>query len=248
MQSRLRLSVAGALVALAVAACGSSAGGSAAPSSPAASDSAGSSASAALPSPAASDAASAPGAASPAASDSAAPPSGSAAPRATLTPDEQALARLLPTSVVGMALTPTVTTLAKLVAAQSIPQTFVDFTTSLGVTPENVLMAYASPSSNLTATWSLGAWRLIGADPVKLKEAFIKTSVAQGQTATDQQVGGRTVTVLTAPAPPAASGAPAASAAPSQPPEYLVFKGDTIFFGGSDDATLAAEIVKTLPQ
>jgi len=52
----------------------------------------------------------------------------------------------------------------------------------------------------------------------------------------DTQVGGRTVTRMSAPA------------AANQPPEYLVFNGDTIFFGGAADPTLAESMVKALPQ
>ncbi len=247
MQSRLRLSAWGALVVLTLAACGSSAAsGSPAPTSPPASGPASPVASGAA-TPAASDSAAASAPVAPSGSAAAAP-SGSAAPQATPTPEEQALAKLLPTSLVGIALTPTVGTLAQLIATQGVPQTFVDFAASLGVTPDKVLMAYTNPSTTLSTTWSLGAWRLIGADPAKLKDEFIKTSIAQGQTATEQQVGGRTVLVLTSPAAPAASGGPAASPAATQPPEYLVFKGDTVFFGGSGDPTLAGEIVKALPQ
>ena len=52
----------------------------------------------------------------------------------------------------------------------------------------------------------------------------------------DEQIGGRTVTALLAPA------------ANQAPPVYLIFKGDTVFVASSTDAATAAEIVQAMPK
>jgi len=246
MHSRSRLSLAGTLVALAVAACGSSAGtpgasatAQASTSSTVASspDGSGVPPAASAASPAASDVSAA--SAVPSASDvsaASAAPSASVGPTASPTAEQQALIDRLPKTIGKVTLVPTVTTLKDLAAANQAPSAFVDFAKALGLAPESVLLAYVTPSSSVTGNWSLGAYRFIGADPATLKDGFIKKSVEQGLTVKDTQVGGRTVTGMRAPA------------AANQPPEYLVFKGDTIFFAGAADPTLAESMVKALPQ
>ena len=232
MQSRSRLVIAGTLVALAVAACGSSASGSVAPSSPAPADSSASPAASVTASPAASVTA------SPAASDAAASPAPavSAAPAASPTPEEQALIDRLPKTIGGMTLTSSATTLQDSPGSSTSGKAFVDLAASLGVTPDKVLLVYMDAPASLSGNWSLGAFRFIGADPAKMKDAFVKTSVQQGYTVKEEQVGGRTVTGLSAPS------------TANRPPEYLVFSGDTVFFAGADGSALASQMVQALPQ
>jgi hypothetical protein len=227
MQSRSRLVLASVLVTLAVAACSSS---TATPAASATAQTATPSTVAASPD--------GPGA-SPAASDgsaASAAPSASVGPTASPTAEQQALMGLLPKSIGAVTLVPTVTTLKELTAANQAPTAFADFAKALGLAPENVLLVYVTPSGSVTGNWSLGAYRFVGADPAKLKDGFIKKSVEQGLTVKDAQVGGRTVTGMYAPS------------TANQPPEYLIFAGDTIFFAGAADPTLAESMVKALPQ
>lgn len=228
MHPRFRLAIAGVLVSLTVAACGSSAAsGSAAPSAPAASSAP--SAPAASASPAASAAASgAPSAA----------PSGSVAPRATPTPAEQALIDLLPKKLGPLPLNGSAINAKSLIdAAPEANKGLADFLTSIGLAPSDLLIAYAVPTSKTNIPMSISAYRFVGADPATLKDKFIKANLDNqpGATTEEQQVGGRTVTALLAPA------------GDTGPPVYLVFRGDTVFVASSTDPATAAEIVKAFP-
>jgi hypothetical protein len=240
MQSRSRLVIVGALVALAVAACGGS------PASPAAS--AGSAGSAAPTAPGSPDA-SAAAVASPSASAAASPASSaSIPPRRSPTPAEQALMDQLPKKVGSLPMTGAAGTLSELIASDPGSKGLADFITTLGINASDAVYALDIPSSRPNFDLSIGAYRFTGADPASFKQKFIKWNLdAQpGTTAVDQQVGGRAVTALIA--PPQASGSATASASPNQWPVYLVFVGDTVFVASSSDEATAAEIVAAFPK
>lgn len=236
MQSRSRLVIASALVALAVAACG---GSSASPS-----PSSGTSGSAA-PSPLASPDASAAAAATPAPSPAS---SASIPPRRSPTPTEQALIDQLPTKVGSMPMVGAAGTLSELIATDPGSKSLAEFIKSLGIDASNAVYALDVPTSRPNFDLSIGAYRFTGADPATLKQKFIKWNLdAQaGATAVDRQVGGRTVTALIA--PPQAAASAAASNNPNQWPVYLVFVGDTVFVASSSDEATAADIVASFPK
>lgn len=232
MHPHIRTAAAVALLALTVAACGSS-GASPAPSASA------SPAASLLPSGSPSEA---PPAASPAASPTpilSPAATGSPEPTSTPSPALQALLDRLPTKVAGHELAHAGGTLADS-ATSALQTSFIEFALSLGVDPRDVNLAYAYPaeSSQLKANWIYGAFQFTGADPKTLPQKYLDAALASqpDSTATKTTFAGRDVTKLQA-APGATTSAPV----------YVYFDGDTIFFGGSDDPALAAEIVKSFP-
>jgi hypothetical protein len=234
MQSRSRLLIASALVALAalaVAACGTSA--TAPPTStPPASAAATSVAPAASIAPADSAAPAGSSAASQA-------PADSVAPTASPTAEQQALIDLLPKKLGPLDLAPRIVDAPALInAAPDANKGLTEFLASIGVTPKDLLIVFAIPTSKTNIPISIGAYRFVGADPASLKDKFIKTNLAgePGSSVKEEQIGGRTVTALLAPANNPG------------PPVYLVFSGDTVFVGSSTDATTAADIVASFPK
>ncbi len=225
-----------ALLALVVAACGSSAspapsGSPAAATAPAASDPA-----AASPSNGGSSASPAP-AVSVAPSGSAAP-SGSTAPASTPTPEQQALMALLPAQVGTVKMSPkNVDAEALINADPEANKGLVEFLTKIGLQPRDLLIAFDAPVTPTQVPFSIGAYRFTGAAPATLKDEFIKANLANepGSTTKEQTVGGRQVTALLAPS------------GQQGPPIYLLFKGDTVFVVSSTDATFAADAVKAMP-
>jgi hypothetical protein len=113
-----------------------------------------------------------------------------------------------------------------------------DFLTTIGLKPADLLVAFALPTSVTNIPMSVIAYRFVGADPATLKTKFIKANLDSqpGMTVKDEQVGGRAVTALLAPA------------GDSGPPVYLLFNGDTVFVASSSDAATAAQIVQSFPR
>jgi hypothetical protein len=232
MHPHLRTAAAVALLALTVAACGAS--------TPTASPSASASAAASVaPSaPPSTSPSAAPDATASASADASAGSAPPASPAATPTPEQQALMDRLPTLVGTVKLKPNPVDGAALIAAD--PQAnkgLVDFLTKIGLEPKDLLIAFASPESQTSIAFSLGAYRFVGADPAKLKTEFVQANLDSqpGSTAKDETIGGRTVVTL---------GAPAGD---QGPPIHLLFDGDTVFVVSSTDADFAAEAVKALP-
>lgn len=231
MHPHLRTATAVALLALTVAACGSSAATASPSASPAASASAG-------PSLAPSASASAAPVASATASADASAGTASASPAATPTPEQQALMDRLPKLVGTLELKASPVDGAALIASDpAANQGLVDFLAKIGLEPKDLLIAFASPVNKTQVAFSLGAYRFTGADPAKLKTEFVQANLDSqpGATAKDETVGGRTVVTLDAPS------------GDQGPPIHLIFDGDTVFVVSSTDASFAAEAVKALP-
>lgn len=241
MHPHIRTATAVALLALTVAACGSSAATASPSASPAASTPTGASL-------APSASASAAPAASATASADASAGTASASPAATATPEptgtpspaEQALVDRLPTSVGGYELDHAVATLAES-ATSSLQNSFMEFALSLGIDPREVYIAYVFPSASAQpkAQWIYGAFQFTGADPKSLPAKYIEAALAsqKNATATKTTFAGREVTKLET-----------TGTTPKNPPIYVLFVGDTIFFGGSDDPALAEAIVGSFPR
>jgi hypothetical protein len=236
MHPHIRAAAAVALLALTVAACGTSAT-TASPSPSVAA--AASSVPSLAPSASASAAPGGSTAPSPAASaDASAGTAASASPSATPTPEQQALMDRLPKLIGTLELKPNSIDGAALIAADpTANKGLVDFLTKIGLEPKDLLIAFASPVSKTEIAFSLGAYRFTGADPAKLKTEFVQANLDSqpGSTAKDDTIGGRKVVTL---------GAPAGD---QGPPVHLVFDGDTVFVVSSTDAGFAAEAVKALP-
>lgn len=230
MHLDLRGVAAAALLALLVAACGSSAspapsGSPAAPTAPAASD------------PVSASPSDSGSSASPAPSGSPTP-AGSTAPASTPTPEQQALMALLPTQVGTVKMTPKKVDAEALVNADpEANKGLVDFLTKIGLRPGDLLIVFDTPITQTQVPFSIGAYRFTGANPATLKDEFVKANLANepGSSSKEETVGGRQVVTLVAPA------------GQQGPPIYLIFKGDTVFVVSSTDANFATEAVKALP-
>ncbi len=234
MHPHVRTAAAVVLLALSVAACGSSAATSApSPSAPAATD-------APSVAPSVAPASQAP-AGSPdvsVAPDASAGASASAGPAATPSPEQQALMDRLPTQIGTVQLKASPIDGAALIAADpEANKGLVEFLTKIGLEPKDLLIAFAAPKSQTSVAFSIGAYRFVGADPAKLKTEFVQANLDSqpGSTAKDETIGGRQVVTLAAPA------------GQQGPPIYLMFDGDTVFVVSSTDADFAAEAVKALP-
>ncbi len=234
MHPHIRTATAVALLALTVAACGSSAT-TASPSASAAAE-ASSAPSLAPSTPVVPDASAA--ASPPSSPDASAGTAASASPAATPTSEQQALMDRLPKQIGTVMLSARMVDGAGFIAAD--PQGnkgLVDFLTTIGLTPDDLIIAFSVPTSSTGIPFSVGAYRFVGADAAKLRTEFVKANLDSqpGSTAKDETVGGRKVVAL---------GAPAGD---QGPPVYLLFDGDTVFVVSSTDEGFAAEAVKALP-
>ncbi len=232
-----------ALVAVVAMACSSTSSGTPVPSTPAASATASASPATAS-TPAATDA--------PALSASPAPqatPASSSDPAASASPSpaEQALMARFPKQVGDVALDTSSAMLATLAANSPGSRSFVEFANAIGSDPSKTYLAYAFPAdpkayqaAHGKAQWIYGAYQFVGADEKLLPEAFVKSAIAtqSGATTAQKVVAGREVTELT----------PGTSASQGTSAVYLVFEGDTVFFGASSDPKLTEQIVASFPK
>jgi hypothetical protein len=163
-------------------------------------------------------------------------PATSASPSATLAgrhadPDLEAL---LPTSLGGVTL---------IVESQAGTDLSTDsaafdaFLAKFGRTRADFSLASAYSPGGLKA--QVGAWRLRGADPARLLDAFaaaVQASSSTPLTRVEETVGGRTVTRI---------GDPGQL---TQGPIYVFVRGDTLLFVETTEPALAAEAIGKLPE
>lgn len=159
---------------------------------------------------------------------------------------ELALVDRLPTQVLDVKLDREAHDLASLNESGVGWKQFVEFSNQLGLDPANVIVGYAFLADGKAfkekygkASFLYGAFQFTGADPATLPEAFLKVTAATqpGTTYGKETIAGREVYVLDP-----------GSAAEQATKSYAVFVGDTVFFGGSDDAALLDAIISAFPQ
>jgi hypothetical protein len=233
MHLRIRVATSVALLALTVAACGSTA------SSPAASGAASAAPSASAPATSAPAQSTAPDASAPVPSASAVA-SAAPTPTASPTPEQQAIMDVLPKKVKDQALQALTTDTAAYIASDPTGAApIVAFFKTLGIDPAKVILVgdVAPQGTTPASPFVIAAYRFPGIDPDKVKTEFIKFYISQkdGSTSEEQTIGGRKVTALL---PPTGQ---------ILPPIYLLFQGDTVYEVGSTDQDFAAEALKALP-
>lgn len=173
-------------------------------------------------------------------------PAATPVPLPTMGPAELALVDRLPTQVLDVKLDREAHSLAVLSDSGPGWKQFVEFSKQLGLDPKDVIVGYAFLADGKAfkekygkASFLYGAFQFAGADPATLPEAFLKVTEATqpGTTSRKETIAGREVYVIDP-----------GNAAEQATKSYMVFVGDTAFFGGSDDTALRDAIVSAFPQ